>query len=138
MHSLSNQSKFQMLHPLKILQFSMNTVGPYGPSRGERVKKKKLVINNSFKRFSPFCLILLSSLRLTMGSSDFVVVIPKLLMKYQSNEIIYLPVTKPRRALSTYAYRGGESVQEIFRLPINITSESLQPKISAHFILRNL
>ena len=37
-HDLSNQSKFQMLYPLKNLQFSMNTVGPYGPSGGERVK----------------------------------------------------------------------------------------------------
>ena len=36
-HNLSNLSKFQMLYPLKNLQFSMNTDGPYGPSGGERV-----------------------------------------------------------------------------------------------------
>ena len=27
-----------MLYPLENSQFLMNTVGPYGPSRGERVK----------------------------------------------------------------------------------------------------
>ena len=29
-----------MLYLLKNLQFSMNTVGPYGPPRGERVRQK--------------------------------------------------------------------------------------------------
>ena len=37
MHNLSNKSKFKILYPQKNLQFSMNTVGPYGPSGGERV-----------------------------------------------------------------------------------------------------
>ena len=39
-HSLSNQSKFQMLYTLKNSQFSMNTVGLYGPSGGEWVRPK--------------------------------------------------------------------------------------------------
>ena len=39
MHNLSDQSKFQMLYPLKNSQYSMNTIGPYGPSGGERVNR---------------------------------------------------------------------------------------------------
>ena len=39
---------------------------------------------------------------------------------------------------SAHTHTGGGSVQEIFRQPKNITSASLQLKISAHFILRNL
>ena len=35
-HSNQNSECFT---PLQNSQFSMNTVGPYGPSRGERVKK---------------------------------------------------------------------------------------------------
>ena len=36
-----------MLYPLQNSQFLMNTVGPYGPSRGERVK---LTMDEQFKR----------------------------------------------------------------------------------------
>ena len=48
-HSLSNKSKFQMLYPP--LLSSINTVGPYGPSGGDRDKQPLLFINTGQKHF---------------------------------------------------------------------------------------
>ena len=41
---------------------------------------------------------------LTMGTSETVVVAPELSMKEQSNEMIYLPATKPNQAKYCFFY----------------------------------
>ena len=46
----------------------------------------------------------------------------------QALQLISLWLYHPGGALSTYPYRGGGSVQEIFRQPKNINSASMQPK----------
>ena len=46
-----------MLYPLKNLQFSMNTVGPHGPSGGERVKDLLSAVHSQNQMTS--CLFLL-------------------------------------------------------------------------------